>query len=155
MTGSKAVPPNNSTAIGGGHLVFAADNTLSFRIGWLYPFEPTGGGIYGSASEQELGPLIVDIFSLGTFVDTTPNCDPFGGCDLGSGGFIGSVVISEAQKVDLFEGRWYAAFTSAAYPNGEIRAQIPAVPEPSTFSLIFFCGAIVFGLFRAKTLLRA
>ncbi|MEW6158621.1 MAG: CHRD domain-containing protein [Verrucomicrobiota bacterium] len=155
MTGSQAVPRNQSTSHGGGYVVFSPDNSVRFALGWDFPFEPTGGGIYGPASDQQLGPLIINVFTEGIFVPATPNCSPFGGCDPGQGAFIGSVVISEAQKVDLFEGRWYAAFTSAAYPNGEIRAQIPAVPEPSTLSLILFSGAIVFGLFRAKTLLRA
>ncbi|MEW6158625.1 MAG: CHRD domain-containing protein [Verrucomicrobiota bacterium] len=52
-----------------------------------------------------------------------------------------------AQREQLFVGNWYFAVTSPEFPNGEIRAQIPAVPEPTTHAL-FGLPAITFCVYR-------
>jgi hypothetical protein len=149
LTGNEAVPSHDFPQIARARGSYD-DNSLSFTLSWIIPYFPTGAGIYGPAMRGENGPLIFDIFANAQRGLLPPNPP-----DPGAVWYMATIPLIGAQREQLFVGNWYFAVTSPEFPNGEIRAQIPAVPEPSTFSLIFFCGALVFGLFRAKTLLRA
>ncbi len=46
-----------------------------------------------------------------------------------------TVALTPAQVTELTANRWYVNIHSSAFPNGEIRGQIVAVPEPSTLAL--------------------
>lgn len=70
------------------------------------------------------------------------------GSTFGSGHFGG--VISEAQALAILSGDTYVNVHTSAYPGGEIRGQIVAVPmapvpEPSTYALLG-AGALLVGI---------
>lgn len=60
-----------------------------------------------------------------------------------NGGFDGVVAISPAHVAALLNGQTYINVHTLANPNGEIRGQLVAVPEPSTFGLVALGLALV------------
>jgi hypothetical protein len=52
---------------------------------------------------------------------------PITSSGIGSNGSRGTIVLSDAQQVDLLAGRWSVSVLTAQYPGGEVRTQI--VPQ--------------------------
>jgi hypothetical protein len=52
---------------------------------------------------------------------------PFTSSAVGGNGSRGTIMLTDAQQVDLLAGRWSVNVLTAEYPGGEIRAQI--VPQ--------------------------
>ena len=53
-----------------------------------------------------------------------------------------AMVLTPEQADELMAGLWYTNIHSTLFPAGEIRGQLMAVPEPSTYAL---AGAILLG----------
>jgi hypothetical protein len=70
---------------------------------------------------------------------------PLQGGTFGStfGSFNGSINLNQAQIDQLNSGLWYVNVHSANFGGGEIRGQITAVPEPSTWALMAVAGGLV------------
>lgn len=67
-----------------------------------------------------------------------------------SGRFAGIVILSPPQEQFLFDNMLYVNIHSAAYPGGEIRGQLVAVPEPSSAILISFGALFLFKMRRRR-----
>ena len=87
---------------------------LPAQAGVLYDFTPSG-------------------LNLATLGSTSGGINgTFGLVPKGTGG---SYTVAQ-QMADLNAGLWYLNVHSTAFPGGEIRGQILAVPEPSTLALV-------------------
>lgn len=60
-----------------------------------------------------------------------------------NGGFSGTVSLNGTQATALMNGQLYINVHTATNSGGEIRGQLIAVPEPSTYALIFAAVALV------------
>jgi hypothetical protein len=53
-----------------------------------------------------------------------------------------NVQLTDTQMSDLFRGDWWLNVGSIDYPQGALRGQLTAVPEPNTY-VFFACGVLV------------
>jgi hypothetical protein len=130
LSSREEVPVNNSTAIGVGTLTLNLNNTLSYNISY--------SGLTGdwTASHIHAGALPGANASVLFPFNNTPTTTR-------SGVLSGTTpAFSASQLSDLLSGRDYVNIHSTVFPGGEIRAQIQAVPEPSTLALLAL-GAVV------------
>jgi len=152
LTGSQVVPPNSDTTIAAG--AFWLDgNSLSFYLDVpIVTFIAQNAYIEGPAL---LGVNAAVIFDLGgpTFRPGnefeplgvrffSPFTDPFGA---------GPFALTQGQISELEAGLWYVNVTSIAQPQGQLRGQILAVPEPSAWALIVLGGGLIACLKRQKS----
>jgi len=122
LDGLQEAPPNASPAFGLGDFTLSG-GTLSVTTG-------TYQDLLGGASAVTLndaapgvnGPIVF------TLVLDTPGA--------ATGTFSGSGALTAPQITDLNNGNLYVNIRSAVFPNGEIRGQLIAVPEPSTLALM-------------------
>lgn len=122
MDGSQEVPPNASP--GFGSFTGTLDDvtgaiTLSGTFGGLIA-AATAAHIHGPALPGVNGPVILPL--------TVSNAT--------SGTVTGNGVFTAAQVADLLAGRHYVNVHTSAFPGGEIRGQITAVPEPGTLAAL-------------------
>ncbi len=113
LDGSQENPPVNTPAFGTGCLTLNADRSLSYRV--------ETSGLTATAAHIHLGAVGTNggvVFPLA------------GGPTLFQGT---TAVLSDAQFGDLTAGRYYINVHTAANPGGEIRGQIGAGVEPTTF----------------------
>jgi hypothetical protein len=130
LTSAQEVPVNNSTAIGIAQLTLNPNNTLSYNI--------TYSGLAGDWTASHIhGPALAGANASVIFpFSNTPTTTR-------SGVLSGTTpAFSSTQLADFLGGRDYLNIHSTLYPGGEIRAQVLAVPEPSTIAL-FTLGALV------------
>lgn len=116
--------PNNSTATGSGTLTLNANNSLSYNIVYSgLGSDWTANHIHGPATtEQSAGVL----FTLNHTPATTR-----------SGSLVGTTPILNATQLGQLNSElWYVNIHSVNLGGGEIRGQIIAVPEPSTWALM-------------------
>jgi hypothetical protein len=59
----------------------------------------------------------------------------------------GSYTIAQ-QESDLLHNKWYIDVQSSLHPDGEIRGQLTAVPEPRTYSIVAGMALLGFGAYR-------
>lgn len=62
-----------------------------------------------------------------------------------------STTLTEAQEAQLLAGLMYVNIHSSAFPGGEIRGQLQAVPEPGTYGLIAAGLLVGVALWRRRT----
>ncbi|WP_420473835.1 CHRD domain-containing protein [Noviherbaspirillum sp. ST9] len=108
LSGAKEVPPTNSTALGRA-VVTIHPTTQQFTA------TATTTGIVGTAAH----------IHEGAATDTGPVVFPMRETLPGSGVWTVSGQLTEAQMTALLNERYYINVHSAAFPNGEIRGQIP------------------------------
>ncbi len=138
LTGSDEVPPNTDPTIGTGTFSLTG-NSLSFLVDVpATTFISVSGYIQGPASPGANAGIIFDlggpVFRPGNDFGTPPGyrfSSPFDGT-FGAGPF----ALTDAQINDLESGVWYVNITSAMHPDGQLRGQILAVPEPSVLALL-------------------
>lgn len=108
LSGAAQVPPANTPAIG---MVEARFDTVSHMFSW----QVTYSGLSGAPTAAHFhGPSFIGE-NAGVAVALQ------GG--LGSP-IVGSAVLTQDQASDLMAGRWYLNIHTAAFPGGEIRAQL-------------------------------
>jgi hypothetical protein len=81
-------------------------------------------------------PVLIGLDTLSGFNDSATD-----------GGFMGSVMLTDAQETALLEGRLYLNFHTARFPGGEIRGTM-VVPAPATLALALAGLALLGGVSR-------
>jgi CHRD domain len=114
MTGPKVVPTSASTALGSLSVFYTKETRLlTYSFTWSgLSGNPTGIGIYGLAPAG---------YATATKVQTISTSGK-----LATGSASGTLLADEAvvKEQNLLNGLYYVQITTAAYPAGEIRAQI-------------------------------
>ncbi len=110
LTGGQEVPPVTTTATGAGQINVHSDRSVSGSIS-VFGMTPTAAHIHDGAMGVN-GPVVITLTKASENTFTVP---------------AGSM-LNEAQYSSLRAGNFYVNVHSAAYPNGEIRAQIKSPP---------------------------
>jgi hypothetical protein len=118
--------PNSSTATGSGTLTLNANNSLSYDIVYSgLGSDWTANHIHGPATREQAAGVL---FGLNA---------PTGPSGLRSGQITGTTPILNATQLGQLNSElWYVNIHSVNLGGGEIRGQIVAVPEPSTWALL-------------------
>jgi hypothetical protein len=117
MNGAQEVPPVSTPATGTGTATFNPSTnffTLTYAFSGLVA--PQIDAHIHVAPPGVPGPIVIPL-PLGSPVNF-------------------STTITEAQEAQLLSNLWYVNIHSAAFPNGEIRGQLVAVPEPGTYAVM-------------------
>lgn len=117
MTGAKVVPTSASTALGNLSVFYTKETrTLNYTFKWsgLSGNPTTGIGVYGPAPTGYAVPPTTPVQTISTT-----------GL-LSTGTFSGTLQVDGfiIKEQDLLNGYYYIMLRTAAYPAGEIRAQI-------------------------------
>lgn len=130
LDGAHAVPPNSSTRQSlEGEFTINSSMLFSGGVGLIDYSDVTTVSLFRSTSAAELGTRLYD-FTPGLIVAPGPNGEPgFQGFDL-------SRTLTPSEAIDLQSGLWWVNVITPGFPNGEIRGQITAVPEPGTYALM-------------------
>ncbi len=143
LAGNQVVPSVSTSASGTAAITLnqpagpSGPSVIDFQVsftgissGW------TTARLYGPAAVGQIGAQLFDFDA-----DNSP-FDPLPGTTSGTlNGMDNS--ISDSLKNALASGVVYIEIRSNAFPGGEIRGQLTAVPEPSTY---FLLGTFAFGL---------
>src|SRR5260221_8222714 len=145
LTCANEVPPNNDPTCGTGSFSLSG-NSLSFLVTVpAVTFISVSGSIQGPALPGLNAPIIFDlggpVFHAGNdfgippyYAFGSPADPPFGA---------GPFTLTTDQINQLESGLWYVNVTSFTQPDGQLRGQILAVPEPSAFVLLALGGPTV------------
>ncbi|MCE0523875.1 MAG: CHRD domain-containing protein [Methylacidiphilales bacterium] len=135
------VPPHNTPGYGSADLSFdTTTSTLSITAGTGVYADLLAGATTVRISDAPVGSNGPTVFLLN--LDTPGNT---------SGTFSGSGTLTSAQITDLNNGNLYINIADSVFPSGEIRGQILATPEPSTWALLLGgLSLLAFGRLRAR-----
>jgi hypothetical protein len=139
LRGDAAVPPNQSSAAGGGVAVYdPGASTISLNI-----FFSGLSGVLTSAQmcagpPGVIGPVLADVTSIApAATDGTFSTGP--------------LPFSSNSMQDLLGNNIYFQISTAAFPNGEIRGQLIHAPEPSGPVLLGLgMGLVALRIFRRR-----
>ena len=137
LTGSQVVPPNSDPTIATGGF-WLDGNSLSFYVDVpIVTFIAQNAYIQGPALPGVNAGIIFDLgvptgrpgneFEPPGIRFGSPFTDPFGA---------GPFALTDNQISELVNGLWYVNVTSSTMPDGQLRGQILAVPEPSAWALL-------------------
>jgi hypothetical protein len=116
MTGPQETPPTPSPAIGPATATFdPGTNFFTLNYSFTGLLAPETDAHIHVAPPGVPGPIVIPL-PLGTPVSF-------------------STTLTPAQAGQLLSDLWYVNIHSAVFPAGEIRGQLVAVPEPSTYAL--------------------
>ncbi len=145
--------PGDSSASGGetgGGFFYDTDtNVLNFE----FSFSGLSGGLFnaGSGIHLHLATPGTDpfnetggiVFNLNSGTDTNVTLTtPTIAIGSTAGNVAGTASFTDEQEVDLFAGRYYVNIHSDQFRGGELRANVTAVPEPSTLSVLGILGTV-------------
>jgi CHRD domain-containing protein/PEP-CTERM motif-containing protein len=139
LNGLQEVPPNSSPGVGDGEFTLSG-TTFSVTSGSYLDLQGNASGISVIFSLPPNTNSQV-IFNLTLNSPGTT-----------SGTFSGSEILSPVLIEFLNDDQLYVDIQSSAYPSGEIRGQIIAVPEPATMTLMGIGSLAVLAL-RRRTVL--
>lgn len=115
-------PPHDSISSGTGFASLTLDDTTNL-LSWVVTYQNLTGPV--TAAHIHNAPVGVN----------GPIVIPFGSAPFPNP-ITGSQVISSLLVSQLFAGNLYVNLHTAAFPAGEIRGQIHAVPEPASLLLL-------------------
>ena len=153
------IPPSSSTADGGELSDFGgagityddAANVFNINIGYgSDPGYGVGSDLTGNFTLAHIHEGAPGVAGL-TIVDLTAMNNPAGGSNLRTGTITGSTgfdPLSAAEETALFAGNLYINIHSATFPNGELRGQLTAIPEPRHYATLAGLGLLGLGLLR-------
>jgi hypothetical protein len=112
-----------------------------------------------AVSPTTIGPVVWGFFGA-PFNDNNPNDVVFTPFATGVGGTIGGkwdapegngMTTLTAQLDNILGGRSYINFHTTQFPGGEVRGNIGAVPEPSTWAMMILgCAGVGFMAYRRR-----
>jgi hypothetical protein len=112
MNAARAVPPNNSQATGLVYATLSTEGVLRWNVAYQgLSGYATSAYFYGPAGPGANAVPLVNIGVLGVAPQMR-----------------GEAKLTDAQIVDLVNGRWYASVQTRANPSGEIRGQVVFQP---------------------------
>jgi hypothetical protein len=112
MNAARAVPPNNSHATGLVYATLSTEGVLRWNVAYQgLTGHATSAYFYGPAGPGANAVPLVNIGVLGVAPQMR-----------------GEAKLTDAQIVDLVNGRWYASVQTRANPTGEIRGQVVFQP---------------------------
>jgi hypothetical protein len=139
LDGFQVVPPNASPGFGFGEFTLTG-TTFTVTTGSYQDL--LGGSSVITLNDAPVGTSGASIAQL--------TLDSIGST---SGTFSGSVTLTSGQITDLNAGNLYVNLRTSVFPSGEIRGQIEAAPEPSTWALMLGgLGVLAFFGFRTARL---
>lgn len=153
LTGNELHSPSGTGSggeFGGGISFDAATNILTVNVAWGsgngftdLTGAATAAHIHGPASITQTAGVLINFATQGTFTFTTGASD---------GMISGTVDLDDLAlgSTDLFNGLWYINVHTAANGGGEIRGNLQAVPEPSTYSVVLGLAAAGFAVWRRR-----
>jgi hypothetical protein len=138
LNSAQEVPSNPYSGTGSGTLQI---NNTTFA----WTLSGTFTNLYGTSTDAHIhGPAAPGV-----------NAPPVVGINFTSGQtsgtFSGSGTFSAGQAADLFAGLYYINIHTNFYPNGEIRGQLTAVPEPATYALIIGVAGLAVALYKRRS----
>lgn len=144
--------PGSGGEVGAGISYDDASNDLTINIGW-----GTGNGFINLSGNATAGHI------HGTTASNAPasfnenagvliGLDGLGGwnANASSGGLTGTVNLSAGQETALLNGQLYINVHTAVNGGGEIRGQLIAVPEPSTYAALLGLAGLAFATWRRR-----
>ena len=143
MTGGNVVPPDPSTGQGSGFAYFdTIANTIAFDVTFFGLTSPSTVAVLHDGGPTVNGGVIA-------VIPVSPANSTFGTVSTTA------ITFPTAYLADLQAGKTYldihVSSTPGAYPGGEIRGQLLAVPEPTTLSLAGIgLGALALARARRK-----
>jgi hypothetical protein len=146
-----ALPSNNSSIIGAGSFSVDSQDVLNGVVDVYWGDRTiTAVGLFQSSLATALGqPKAQFSFQISVAPWVPQNGPAFPGADQ----YRISVPLTSSDLQELRAGNWWVNVSTANYPNGEIRGQIIAVPEPSTVALALIgVGGV---LFRCRSIKAA
>lgn len=157
LSGAKETVPNASTATGTGTLVLSADqNTVNIFLNWAGLTGPAVGAHIHCCAAQganagvaiDFGPPSLATGSLTRTYNLTLASTYTGGFRTANGGTAASA--QAAFLAGLIGGKAYYNVHTRAFPGGEIRGQLAAVPETATWGMMIAGFGIVGGAMRVQ-----
>jgi len=129
IDGPHAVPPNSSTREAqDGTFTLQPNLLFSGSMGVTIWGDVTSVAIFRSTSQSAVGTHLYD-FTPGLISNPGPG-------DPGGREFDFTRTLTSAEASDLASGFWWVNVITPGFPNGELRGQITAVPEPSVYALL-------------------
>ena len=124
LDGLQEVPPNASPGSGFGTAFYDSTlGTISLSISFSGLVSPSTAAHIHTNVPGVAGPVIVDLFPITTLGGT-------------SGTISGPLPFPAAHVANLLADKTYVNIHTAAFPGGEIRGQLIAVPEPATVAFV-------------------
>ena len=141
LTGGQEVPANGSSGTGSGTLEI--NNTSR-----AWTLSGTFSGLSGTANNAHIhGPAAVGV-GAGVVVGISFTSGT-------SGTISGTGTFTSGQASDLFAGLYYINIHSTVESGGEIRGQLTAIPEPSSYAMIVGLLGLGIAFQRQRKVLKA
>jgi hypothetical protein len=142
--GAHAVPPNSTQKDPAfGTFTLDVSRLFSGGVAIIDYLDVTSVALFRSTSSLEVGARLYD-FTPGLIIAPDPSGDP------GFRDYDFTRTLTGAEATDLQSGLWWVHVITPGFPNGELRGQVMAVPEPSTVALVML-GACALVLKRRKS----
>ncbi len=156
LSGGNETAPNNSTATGAGTLLLSTNqNTIDVFLSWTGLTGPAiGGHVHCCAPQGANAPVAIDFGPSGVATGSLTRSFDLTAAGTFTSGFIiangGTIATAKTAFVNgLISGGGYYNVHTTAFPGGEIRGQLSAVPETTTWGMMMLgFGGVGYSLRR-------